>query len=1073
MEKPKILFGHAIVAKGVTRFDASLPEIGLKDIVPNGSWLEQKQIQAALESRKHLIEVERIEKFGTLSHAIWRDDLRLAEVTHKTGGQWQYLGHNNGKTLYLRPEEALFLIEVNCLLLKHNDMIVSLQKAYSLLLKDITITQYRVYASLSRLGYKILRHKCPKVITKPNSTSIMKSSEQLIIDKINVQDVIDAPTDSSLPIEDNKNVNIISIPTKDNTIPCTENDNRIEENKIIETNNTKTELHELNTVVIKHVEVDTIKMNIEEANEQNIDTKDNKIQTFESENNLTANAENKIETSIVMEVDVPNVKMECNKIVNAGEIKTESHPESAIENSTIGNVSNLADAENINKMREETAAQEDELPNMNHENSDPPNIAEFQPPDIIADVSIEENGTNVQSTLAIEVDSADSDPVMDLDTPKSKDITVTNIDPVQEIINDSKTDPNTSDILVTRKEHVFLNYVSTLIKKLTEQIKPSNCDTITKHFENIPDMFKKEVVTINAPNPDYIPKNIYVNNTSYVLNIQQIKNTRPSSVESPIYNSTGNSNHIRRIRSNSSTEFNQNLQFVNNVRFPPRQTLYFRPYNFWRPQNNLNYVSFNMFFQRPYFPNMYYQSHARPSLRPISFPNNLNTNMNRFNSNINHRKRLRSAKATHLQRIKNLAVRLKQLLMSGHTHVQNIESLHKLLLAFNNRYKSRLRLNKNFDVVNDENIVDTIELDTDDDSRTKKPRLSQDDCDKFDENLHKLRQLALKFRDLETKNKSTSKHKRALSKSIKTFNKSYDADIYMNKNYEIIDKRFITIDSDSETDCIVNEPNTHQEPVPKRKKLRNPFYILKQSSENQNDAIPSTSKENKIDELVTQPNIECITNNKCRENITNTFGENWLPNENDFGTAEVIKTNNLRLQIEAIKHEYLYSFITNHFEDLNNWLDAKIAFLQHIESDVVFQTEDNEINTLNQIVEHSGLQPLIHAEDCLDTVAILEKLRIVKNNKAIDSETCLCIHFDVYNRDVQNFRKTNPPKPHFRIICMDESSNFPSAADVMALNLKYEDSVPVVFAIVGLSSISYLQINPIDLPVYTANSELG
>lgn len=50
------------MAKGATKHEVSLPELGLKDVLPNGSWLEQKQIQAALEARKHLVEVERIEK---------------------------------------------------------------------------------------------------------------------------------------------------------------------------------------------------------------------------------------------------------------------------------------------------------------------------------------------------------------------------------------------------------------------------------------------------------------------------------------------------------------------------------------------------------------------------------------------------------------------------------------------------------------------------------------------------------------------------------------------------------------------------------------------------------------------------------------------------------------------------------------------------------------------------------------------------------------------------------------------------------------------------------------------------
>lgn len=54
--------GNELVAKGRTTLDSTLPETGLKNIVPNGSWLEQKQIQSAVEAKKHLIEVERIEK---------------------------------------------------------------------------------------------------------------------------------------------------------------------------------------------------------------------------------------------------------------------------------------------------------------------------------------------------------------------------------------------------------------------------------------------------------------------------------------------------------------------------------------------------------------------------------------------------------------------------------------------------------------------------------------------------------------------------------------------------------------------------------------------------------------------------------------------------------------------------------------------------------------------------------------------------------------------------------------------------------------------------------------------------
>lgn len=48
----------------------------------------------------------------SLSHAEWRENLMLAEVTQNTGGHWQFMGHNIGKQLFLTPEETLFLMEI-------------------------------------------------------------------------------------------------------------------------------------------------------------------------------------------------------------------------------------------------------------------------------------------------------------------------------------------------------------------------------------------------------------------------------------------------------------------------------------------------------------------------------------------------------------------------------------------------------------------------------------------------------------------------------------------------------------------------------------------------------------------------------------------------------------------------------------------------------------------------------------------------------------------------------------------------------------------------------------------------
>ncbi|VVC88988.1 unnamed protein product [Leptidea sinapis] len=181
MNSIKVLTGEEIVTRGITKVVSKLPERGSKDVRPSGTLLEQKQIESALEARKSFISVERIEKRGNLSRAEWKNELMLAEVIHKVGGHWQYLGHYVEKKLYLEPEEILYLMESNCLQLTYNGVTVSLQQAYTLLMKGkISLLQYKVYASLSRLGFKIIRHKIPEKNLSSTENKILVSDEQII-----------------------------------------------------------------------------------------------------------------------------------------------------------------------------------------------------------------------------------------------------------------------------------------------------------------------------------------------------------------------------------------------------------------------------------------------------------------------------------------------------------------------------------------------------------------------------------------------------------------------------------------------------------------------------------------------------------------------------------------------------------------------------------------------------------------------------------------------------------------------------------------------------------------------------
>nr|CAD7569090.1 unnamed protein product [Timema californicum] len=90
-----------------------LPTKGDKEFRPSHSWLEDKQIQRAIDERKALLEEERVVKLGNLARAEWNDELKEAEVTRVTGKHWQVIGHERETKIWLYPEEALYLLEMD------------------------------------------------------------------------------------------------------------------------------------------------------------------------------------------------------------------------------------------------------------------------------------------------------------------------------------------------------------------------------------------------------------------------------------------------------------------------------------------------------------------------------------------------------------------------------------------------------------------------------------------------------------------------------------------------------------------------------------------------------------------------------------------------------------------------------------------------------------------------------------------------------------------------------------------------------------------------------------------------
>ncbi|XP_013199249.2 probable serine/threonine-protein kinase DDB_G0286465 isoform X1 [Amyelois transitella] len=949
MNKPRLLSGEEIVNKGATKAIVSLPEIGLKDVTPNGSWLEQKQIQSALDARKQLIEVERIEKWGTLSHAIWREDLMLAEVTKQTGGYWQYLGHHSGKVLYLNPEEALYLMEVNCLHLQFNDVTVSLQQAYSLLLRgQVSILQYKVYASLSRLGYKIFRFIEPKTGNETNLDTLEKV-------KVNV---INNDNDKS----------------KVNT-----------EAKIVSDNS------------------DEVIVN-------------NKQNDFDLEN---ATTDVKSDDVVFKESEVPH---------------DENMEETAAEN-IIFEANDLA---------------------------------------IVKDNEIQIMAQN-------ESMETDSDKIVNCDenTPASNNVNnAINSNSHKETVHDSENTANTS-LTNNAKNNKEVNKINSKIFFLQKRkLKSQSPKDIHKYFESIPELVQKETVTVIVPT-EHLPDGVNPRYASYEINLNNVRTRNKSSSQSDTNTFAANDRTGYRVESTLSTQQSNNQYYNSHDRFI-RQP-FFNQFQFWRPRTNWNSFSYNIFTQRPFIRNTFFATrfqffprqftnfrprfhffprnfnYARPSNSSANTRPDNNTDFTTNNSSSSRKRTRDGEQILRLNTIKNLAANIKtKRLIRESINIGIVEFLQNLIRIYNGRYQTRIRLTDDFEIDDNENIVETITLD-DDEIAVKIPR--REESDSFEENFSSIQQMATKLKELEDKESATPQHRRALSKVVRTFNDSYNADININESYEVVDRRHIVLDSSSDSDCVIKEAEVKKDTKKVRKKVRNPFNLLKNLAEKSRQ-IACCSKE--IEEIANEES-ENKEEKGYSEEMKRSF-KSWLPKSDDFGRAEVVpKSLMLARIIEANKQTFLYDFVKTQICKFANWLDVKISFLENMEYAAALFNDEH-------VMENSpDWNSIIKPEDCKDMSSVLNKLSIISNNSDVNPETSLRIDFDVYNKDVKHFKKSNLPKPHFRIICIKQSSEFPPGPDVAALHARHGD-VPIVFAIVG-ASVSYLQINPVKLPMYIAEEE--
>ncbi|XP_012517773.1 PREDICTED: tRNA-splicing endonuclease subunit Sen54 isoform X7 [Propithecus coquereli] len=140
---------------------------GPKDFLPDGSAAQAERLRLCREELWQLLAEERVERLGSLVAAEWRPEEGFVELKSPAGKFWQTMGFSEQGRQRLHPEEALYLLECGSIQLFHQDLPLSIQEAYQLLLTEDTITllQYQVFSHLKRLGYVVRRFQ-PRSINK-------------------------------------------------------------------------------------------------------------------------------------------------------------------------------------------------------------------------------------------------------------------------------------------------------------------------------------------------------------------------------------------------------------------------------------------------------------------------------------------------------------------------------------------------------------------------------------------------------------------------------------------------------------------------------------------------------------------------------------------------------------------------------------------------------------------------------------------------------------------------------------------------------------------------------------------
>ncbi|XP_063701460.1 uncharacterized protein LOC134831610 [Culicoides brevitarsis] len=178
-----MLSGSQLI-KEADKLGQKLIVTGLKSVNIDNSEETLQEFARIKRNYKEVSCKERIARHDSRMQGNFNPERRSVTVKALTGTSHRYFGQQDKQGTHLRLYEALYLMEINDLVVYYNDVIISIEQAYALFLgtddAEMTFEQYMAYKNLLQSGFVALKHrKIQEIDTKiDNSQEVEEQKER-------------------------------------------------------------------------------------------------------------------------------------------------------------------------------------------------------------------------------------------------------------------------------------------------------------------------------------------------------------------------------------------------------------------------------------------------------------------------------------------------------------------------------------------------------------------------------------------------------------------------------------------------------------------------------------------------------------------------------------------------------------------------------------------------------------------------------------------------------------------------------------------------------------------------------